>query len=194
MKARQLLIVTVALLFFQVNNLVAQTFKVKTFKMSVNGTSSMHDWESQVEKLECKSSFKIDGNVLADIKEAVVKIPVQSIKSPKGKIMDNKTYEAFNYEKYPAIVFTLASKKINTSNLTAELKGSLTMAGTTKQIDLLVTYKVLPGGDLQINGSKKIKMTEYKMEPPTAMMGAIKVGDEVVIKFDIVLSGSVTNL
>jgi polyisoprenoid-binding protein YceI len=193
MKATQLLIVMVSLLFFQVTPANAQSLKVKTFKMSVNGTSSMHDWVSEVEKLECKTSYKVEGNVLVDIKETVVKIPVQSIKSTKGKMMDNKTYEAFNSEKYPFIVFTLASKKINASDLTAELRGSLAMAGTTKQIDLLVTYKVLPNGDLQINGSKQIKMTEYKMEPPTAMMGAIKVGDEVVINFEILLTNSVTN-
>jgi polyisoprenoid-binding protein YceI len=107
--------------------------------------------------------------------------------------MDSKTYEAFKSEKYPSIIFTLSTKKVNASNLTAELKGSLAMAGTTKQVDLLVSYKVLPNGDLQINGSKQIKMTEYKMEPPTAMMGAIKVGDEVVINFEILLTNSVTN-
>jgi polyisoprenoid-binding protein YceI len=160
----------------------------------VNGTSSMHDWESQVEKLDVQGSYKVEANALVDIKSAVVKIPVKSIKSPKGKIMDNKTYEAFNSDKYPTIVFTLSSKKLNGSNLTAEVKGTLAMAGTTKQIDLLITYKVLTNGDLQIVGSKKIKMTEFNMEPPTAMMGAIKVGDEVIINFDIVLSNSLTSI
>jgi hypothetical protein len=194
MKARQLLIVMVSLLFFQVNTLSAQSFKIKSLKMTVRGTSTMHDWESQVEKLECKTSYKIDGDQLVDIYDAVIKIPVQSIKSTKGKMMDTKTYEAFNYEKYPYIVFILTGKKFNSANLTAELKGSLAMAGTTKQINLLISYKVLPNGNLQIVGSKKLKMTEFNMEPPTAMMGAIKVGDEVAIDFDIVLSSSITNL
>jgi polyisoprenoid-binding protein YceI len=194
MKARQLLILIASMLLLQAGSINAQSFKVKTFKMTVNGTSSMHDWESQVEKLDVQGSYKVEANALVDIKSAVVKIPVKSIKSPKGKIMDNKTYEAFNSDKYPTIVFTLSSKKLNGSNLTAEVKGTLAMAGTTKQIDLLITYKVLTNGDLQIVGSKKIKMTEFNMEPPTAMMGAIKVGDEVIINFDIVLSNSLTSI
>jgi polyisoprenoid-binding protein YceI len=194
MKARQLLIVIVSLLLVQVNNLSAQILKVKNFKMTVKGTSTMHEWESQIEKLECKASYKIENNLLLDIKEAVVKIPVQSIKSPKGRMMDNKTYDAFNSEKYPTIVFTLSGKKINASVLTAELKGSLSMAGATRPIDLLINYKVLPNGDLQISGSKKIVMTEFKMDPPTAMMGAIQVGDEVTVNFEIVLSNTNTNL
>lgn len=86
MKTKHLLIAIVSLLFFQISNLSAQSFRVKNFKMNVLGSSTMHDWESQVEKLECKGSYKIEGNVLADIKEAVVKIPVKSIKSPKGYV------------------------------------------------------------------------------------------------------------
>jgi hypothetical protein len=194
MKTKQLLIAIVALVFFQVNNLAAQTFKVKSFAMAVKGTSSIHDWESQVERLDCKTSYKVEENILIDIREAVVKIPVQSIKSPKGKLMDNRTYKAFNFEKYPFIVFTLSGKKIDASNLTADLKGSVSMAGATRPIDLAISYNVLANGDLRIVGSKEIKMTEFNMEPPTAMMGAIKVGDEVVISFDIVFSSTLTNL
>lgn len=194
MKAKQLLIVIVTLLFLQPNYLNAQSFKVKNYKMTVKGTSTLHEWESVVEKLECKTSYKIEGDVLVDIKDAVVKIPLQSIKSTKGKMMDNKTYNAFNYQKYPSIIFALSSKKINASNLTADLKGSLAMAGISKQVDLVANYKVLPNGDLQIIGSKKIKMTEFNIKPPTAMMGTIKVGDEVIISFDIVLSSTNTIL
>jgi hypothetical protein len=194
MKTKQLLIIIVTLLFLQPNFLNAQSFKVKNYKMTVNGTSTMHEWESVVEKLECKVSYKIEGNVLVDIGEAIVKIPVESIKSSKGKTMNNKTHEAFNYKKNPYIIFTLRSKKINPSSLTADLKGTLSMAGANNTIDLVANYKILQNGDLQIICSKKIKMTEFNMEPPTAMMGTIKVGDEVVIYFEIVLSSSNTIL
>jgi polyisoprenoid-binding protein YceI len=194
MRARQIPIVIISLLFFQMNILSAQSPLLKNFKIAVKGTSTMHDWESQVEKLECKASFTIEGNRLIDIKEAQVKIPVKSIKSEKGKMMDNKTFDAFNYQKHPSIIFLLSGKKISASNNTIDLKGNLSMAGTTKPIDLVANYKVLSNGDLQITGSKKIRMTDFHMEPPTAMMGTIKVGDEVIIGFDIVLSGTHTVL
>jgi polyisoprenoid-binding protein YceI len=194
MRTRQLLIVIISLLFFQVNNLSAQSLLLKIFKVTIKGTSTMHDWESEVEKLECSASFKIEGNRLVDIKEVQIKIPVKSIKSEKGKMMDNKTFDAFNYEKHPSIIFLLNSEKINASNNTIDLKGNLSMAGSTKPIDVVANYKVLSNGDLQITGSKKIKMTDFNMEPPTAMMRTIKVGDEVIISFDIVLSGTHTIL
>ncbi len=109
-------------------------------------------------------------------------------------MMDNKTYDAFNYEKHPQIVFTLNSRKISKENLTIDLKGVLAMAGATKPVDLKLNYKVLPNGDLKVTGSKSLLMTEFKMEPPTAMMGTIKVGDEVVITFDMTLTTNNSNL
>jgi polyisoprenoid-binding protein YceI len=194
MKTKNVLLILLAAMLLQFQLASAQSSKLKGFKMTVKGTSTMHDWESTVEKLECKSTFKTENNSLTEIKEAVVKIPVQSIKSPKGKMMDNKTYEAFDYEKNPAIVFSLTTIQINALKLTADARGTLSMAGTTKSIDLPVTYKLLTNGDLLIIGSKKIKMTDYKMEPPTAMMGAVKVGDEVTISFELTLTNSNTIL
>jgi polyisoprenoid-binding protein YceI len=194
MKTKRLLIAMLAVLLFQPALVSAQTVKVKSYKMTVAGTSSLHDWESEVGKLECSASYLIAGNTLTDIKSAVLKIPVQSIKSTKGKIMDNKTYEAFNYEKYPWITFTLSSEKIDASGSTAQMAGTLTMAGRMQAIDVVTTYRLLPNGDLQFTGSKKIKMTEFNMEPPTAMMGTIKVGDEVVVSFNIIFTNTNSTL
>jgi polyisoprenoid-binding protein YceI len=166
----------------------AQLLKVKPNSMTVQGSSTLHEWESQITKSEWKGSFQIENLALVDIKNLEVKIPVESIKSTKGKMMDSKTYDAFNYEKFPFIVYTLTSVKINQNAGTIDAKGSLTMAGATRPIDLQVKYKILPGGDLQLTVSKKFKMTEFKMEPPTAMMGTIKVGDEVTVNFDVTVN------
>lgn len=37
---------------------------------------------------------------------------------------------------------------------------------------------------------KKLNMRDYKMEPPTAMMGTIKVGEEVTIDFDLTITST----
>jgi polyisoprenoid-binding protein YceI len=168
----------------------AQVSKVSDYKVTVKGTSTMHDWESNVEKLECRANYKLKDNQLINIEDAMLKVTVQSIKSTKGKIMDEKTYDAFNSEKYPYIIFTLKSEKINPSNLTVNLTGTLEMAGTTQPIDLVASYEILANGDFQIIGNKKVKMSDYEMTPPKAMMGTIKVGDEVNINFNITFSNT----
>jgi polyisoprenoid-binding protein YceI len=172
----------------------AQVPQVKDYKVTVKGTSSMHDWESNVEKLECKTSYKIKNNELITIEDATLKVTVRSIKSAKGKIMDNKTYDAFDSEKHPFIIFTLRSEKIDPENLTVNLTGTLEMAGITQPIDLIASYRVLTNGDFQLIGNENVKMSDYKMTPPKAMMGTIKVGDEVNITFDITFSNSASIL
>jgi hypothetical protein len=187
MKAKLLLIITVGSLFLQVNNLNAQSFKLKNYRVTIKGTSSLHEWESVVEKVEGKGYYTLQNNELVDVKDVVIKIPVTSIKSTKGKTMDNKTYEAFHHEKFPHIIFTLNTEKINGATSTISAAGNLAMGGATNQINLSISYKLLPNGELQLTGSKTLLMTDFKMQPPTAMMGTIKVGNEVLVTFDITL-------
>ena len=165
-------------------------YKSKSVKLTVNGTSSLHDWESEVTKVDWIGSFLVASNEVNEVADVIVKIPVTSIKSTKGKIMDNKTYEAFKSDKNPYIIFKMNKSQITGGNGAQTIKadGALTMAGKTKQITLTVNVKTLSNGDLQLTGSYTMNMRDYSMEPPTAMMGAIKVGEEVTVKFDLTVT------
>jgi polyisoprenoid-binding protein YceI len=166
-------------------------YALKSIKATIQGTSTLHEWESNITKVLFKGSLQSDGKSIKSIKNVEVKVPVEGIKSKEGKLMDNKTYDAFKSEKNPYITysFNTAQAKVDNNNLVSiETTGNLTMAGVTKPVALTAKGKVLDNGDLQLNISKKLKMTEFKMDPPTAMMGAIKVGDEVTVNFNLILS------
>lgn len=165
-----------------------QPFRVKTFSVTIRGTSTLHDWESKVEKVEFKGFLTVSDHTLTDIKDVAVIIPVTSIRSPKGKLMDNKTYEAFTYEKNPSIIFTASESKVFQGKGTVLAPGTLTMAGTSRPVELTLSYQVAANGEVRITGSKKLNMVEFRMDPPTAMMGTIQVGDEVVIGIDLTLT------
>jgi Na+-transporting NADH:ubiquinone oxidoreductase subunit NqrC len=180
-------ILIILMIFLLGGTVYGQTpYSLKLAKMTVDGTSSLHDWTSDVTKVEWIGSFLVGENKVKEVKNVQVKIAVTSIQSTKGKIMDNKTYEAFKYEKNPAIIYKLNTISITDAALKAN--GTLTMAGTTKAIEMSVTAKVLANGDIQLTGSQKLNMRDYKMEPPTAMMGTIKVGEMVTVKFDLTLT------
>lgn len=185
MKTHFVLMLTALLLSAQATS-HAQTFVVKQQRVSVVGTSSLHDWESVVEKIECKGSYVIDNNQLTGINHTVLKIAVKSIRSSKGKLMDSKTWDAFSYEKHPYIVFSLKDARVSGANLI--LSGILSMAGANRPVEIRASYTLNTQGDLQVKGSHKITMSEFGMTPPTAMMGSIKVGDDVVVNFDITLT------
>src|SRR5262245_23062058 len=101
MKSAQVkLTLMVVLLSFLSLATIAQTaYSLKTHKVSVEGTSSLHDWTSEVSKVDWSGKITLQGNALKAVQDVTVTIAVKSIKSEKGGMMDDKTYEAFKEEK-----------------------------------------------------------------------------------------------
>lgn len=166
-------------------------FTTKTFKMTVAGTSSMHEWESNVTKLTADGKMIVSGGNLEKLQSLQVTVPAKSIVSTKGKIMDNKTYEALKADANPNISFQLSEIESITpsgSNYTVKAKGSLTIAGVKKPVSMSVTASVASNGQVSFKGSKKINMEDFGMEPPKALAGAIKVGPEVTIAFELTMA------
>ena len=63
---------------------------------TIRGTSTLHDWESQITKIEVKGIVQTEGGLLVSFRDVEVRIPVVSIKSESGKKMDQKTSSPFN--------------------------------------------------------------------------------------------------
>ncbi|MDE3145658.1 MAG: YceI family protein, partial [Bacteroidota bacterium] len=65
--------------------------------------------------------------------------------------------------------------------------GKLTIAGTTNNAEVIASYKLNADKSITVSGNKKISMKDFKMEPPTFMMGTIKTGNDIVLKFNLTL-------
>ena len=166
----------------------AQTLKInaQSSTMTILGTTNVHNFQSKVTQMS--GDLVISGKKVQSLK---VDVPVKSIKSNE-KLMDTKTYEAFNAEKNPTITFQLIDaviQKATAEDIDVTLTGNLTMAGVTKKVSFNTTGKALKPGTFQFTGSVALKMTDFKMKPPTAMLGMMKVGDAITLKFSIVLVG-----
>ena len=172
---------------------VTAGFSMKSVKATIVGTSSLHAWESNITLIEGKGTFQLIDNVITSIKDAEIKITVKGIKSEKGSKMDQKTYETFNADEYPSITYSFnnAVIKINDSQIVnMETTGRLSIAGVSKSVPISALGKKLPNGDLHLTVSKKLKMTDFNMDPPVMFLGTMKVGDEITVNFDFVLSKS----
>lgn len=167
----------------------AQSLKIdpKTFSMTISGTTNVHDFTTKV----TQASGEIVFSGPKQVQSLVLSIPVKSIKSGE-KLMDTKTYEAFNADKYPTITFKLTdvtSLQVRGDKVDVVLTGNLTMAGVTRKITIKTTGTNVKNGAYQFKGSVSLKMTDFKMTPPTAMMGVMKVGDGITLKYDATFYG-----
>lgn len=169
----------------------AQTYQLNngSSTLRVDGTSNLHDWDLKAENQKGKITVEMaDGKVTA-IKDLQLSVVAESLKSGKSG-MDKNTYKALKTNQHKEITFKLT--KVNSINCTGStckvsLSGNLTIAGTSKPVDM--TFNMTStSSNITLTGNKKMKMTTFNVEPPTAMFGTITTGDEIDVVFKSVFT------
>lgn len=158
------------------------------YNITIGGSSNVHDWEETVSQAsgDAKVQWNADGSFT--LLSLTIKMYGSSIKSEHGSIMDNKTYDALRVNSYPYITFKMTSLQSITpsgSGYRIKVRGDLTIAGKINSVNLDAMVYVKENGKLFIDGSQKLLMSDYNVDPPTAMMGAMKVSDEVTVSYKV---------
>lgn len=163
----------------------AQEYKaVGGSSIKVNGTSNLHNWIMQAGSFSAEAQLSLKGDKVSDITSLTFSLPVQNLKA-KEDLMNTRAYKAMKADKYPTITFKLTGADVNQSAVKAT--GTLTIAGVSKAVQLQGKVVENSDGTVTITGSRGIKMSEYGITPPTFMLGALKVGDEVTVEFALKL-------
>ncbi|HEX7807571.1 MAG TPA: YceI family protein, partial [Thermoanaerobaculia bacterium] len=150
----------------------------------IEGTSTLHEWTME--------GTTINGTIVAptieqwrnDASNVAVTIPVTSIKSEHAK-MDKLMAEALKANTNPTINYQLTNAVLSQSTpaLLLETRGKLTIAGVTRDVAMQVKGTREPAGAYVLTGQLPIRMSDYGIKPPTAMMGTIKTGNDVKVTF-----------
>jgi hypothetical protein len=142
-------------------------------------------------------SLKINKNEpnSAAFQHTLLKIPVKSLDCG-NKVMNKDMYKALNSEDYPYITIELLEIKQDKCNKLGELKdwlqikalARISLNGHSQEYWLNVTAKKLGTHLYRFIGSKQLNMSAFGIAPPVAMMGVIKVKDEIKIDLDLEVS------
>ncbi|MFA6059063.1 MAG: YceI family protein [Taibaiella sp.] len=152
--------------------------------IKIHGDSNLHGWEETAKKVSGSSQISWNSDGTFNVTALRLAIDVMSIKSTEGSTMNNKTYKALNASKNPSITFTLTTPLKSVANGSMiNATGNLTIAGVTRQVVLHVKATTYGHSKIVFDGSQKIKMSEFGITPPTALLGTLKVADNVTIKF-----------
>lgn len=161
----------------------AQSLRFVDSKVTVEGTSTMHAWECDVKSFSGATTINGD---LGSIKDASVAIPVSGIDCDNRR-MNNLVRDAFNASQHPGITFSLGEAKAASGEngwTKLTINGTLEMNGTKRPVTLTLNGRQ-NGSGYEFRGSHKLNMTDFDMRPPTAMLGAVRTGDEVTIHFEL---------
>jgi hypothetical protein len=196
---KEKLIYLMAGLLIYVTPVVGQNLRLNIkegTKMTVSGTSTLHDWTSDVN--EVRGFVSVKPEILTEDKikksdkilDITIVVPVKSIISSRGSIMDEKTWRALKSDDHPDIKFNLVSSKLkplSDNTFTVIARGNVEIAGIRREIEMQVDGKRLDSSTFIFEGKQKINMKDYDMEPPTAMFGQIVTGEEVEIAFKLIV-------
>lgn len=151
-------------------------------QFTVAGTSTIHDWEMIAKEGTTGSAELIlENGKLSKITSLTIELPAKSLKSGKGS-MDKNAYEALNATKHPSILFEM-TEFLGITGTKIKTKGKLTIAGKAQIIPLEVSYS-LSGNAIKFKGTHAILFSDFKIDAPTAVLGTIKTGDELMLAFE----------
>ena len=159
----------------------------------IRGTSSLHDWQCRVEQMSGQMVSELAEGKLSEIRSLQVSFVVTSIRSIKENgsyyeaSMDKNVYKALNSDKHATITFNMTrtnSIKPSLSQWLVDAVGVLRISGTSKEIALTARAMYADGG-IVFEGKVPLRMTDFKVDPPTALFGTIKTGNEVSVEFKL---------
>jgi hypothetical protein len=159
--------------------------------MNLSGTTPVKNWSMTANGLSGEAKLGVASNgLLSAVEDLVFVLPVHNLKG-EVKAMDEDAYEALKADQHKEIVFKLATAAIalqpnNTSLVEAE--GSLSVAGVTRKVTLKMYAFVNRDGSVTFTGSKKLKMSDYDVERPSLLFGAIKAGNEMTLTYKLIFT------
>jgi hypothetical protein len=174
---------------------VAQKFTVtEESKMTIYGSANVTDWEAKAKTIT--GEIKLRDPDLSDwsgadasLFESVrIAIKVDDIDADSRR-MNNNMHGYLKKDRHPEITYRLVEAKelavLDNPGVKLTVRGVINAAGTDKEIVHDVEVRKNDSGGLVVSGSQDLKMTDFGIDPPTAMLGSVRSRDEMTITFEI---------
>ena len=175
----------------QVSN--AQTaFKIgPNSVMTLAGTSTTHNWAMTAHSFTGNATMAVSSSgQLSAVSALNLVLPVQNLKGDHDG-MNTNAYKALKSDQFKDITFKLTSAKVTSSGAkkyNIAVLGSLTIAGVTKPVTLNTAATVNTNGTVSCSGSVPILLSNYGVKPPSLMLGTMKVGNAMTLKYNLLLA------
>ena len=162
-------------------------------KLWIEGTSNLHGWSCKTDKLDAVidvdavAAASMNVAAPAAVKKVDVKVPVKALHCNHGG-MDGNLYKALKADQTPEISYILATLEAapgTKDEFTLKTTGTLTVAGKANPVSMEVEATRLADGSIRAKGTVPVKMTDFGIQPPTAIFGRLKCGDEVKVSFEL---------
>lgn len=167
-------------------------------KLWLEGNSTLHTYQAHAVTFQTRVGIAPDALPGSDapallksnkVTSVEVTLPVAALRSGE-EALDKNLRKALKSEKFPEIRFRMESYRVmpgvGPASIVLEAQGRLTLAGVEKLITLHAVAVPTPT-EVHITGQTGMLMTDYGVEPPVLMLGALKTDNKVTVKFELEL-------
>jgi len=140
--------------------------------------------------IDIDRGFGDDSVLTRHVRSVEVRVPVVALKCGLDQ-MDRSLRKALRADDSATdsyIVATLAADAADSSEATLNTIGELAIACRVNPVQMNITTTRLPDGSIAARGEIPIRMTDFGITPPTAMLGVVRARDRVLVKFEMNLS------
>ncbi len=160
-----------------------KTFQVSNAEsdLKIEGTSTLHDWTIKANNVSGSAEVSVVNGQITTMNYLNFYVAVKELESGKDA-MNKNTYKAMKAGEFPKVKYEWVRNVSQQGNL-MKTAGRLTVGAVTRSIYMDVRTAV--GTGVSFQGQTSFNMSDYGIEPPTAVFGTIKTGDKVTIKFNV---------
>lgn len=171
-------------------------YQIKTSSLlTVNGTTNINSFScTSLEKFSNNNlSYKIEaGTPFIHFENTFLKIKIKQLDCGK-KPINKDLHKTLQANKYPNIIIKLNElSNLECDDLSEcnswvdfEANTDITIGCQTQSTRIPIQVKMLDTNNFRIIGGSFLQLCDFEIEPPTALLGLIKVEDKIEIDFDL---------
>lgn len=165
-------------------------------RLVLEGSSNVAAWRCSGTTLDGTMAVaapldRID-SVMAGVEEFTLRVPVSTLRCGNRQ-MERDMYRALRSDSFPTIEFEFAElvgavhRDTGADKFTVRINGVLALAGARRAVTLDVEAQRIANDRFVLRARLPLRMTDFRITPPTALFGMIKANDRLVVQFDLVL-------
>jgi polyisoprenoid-binding protein YceI len=155
----------------------------------IEGSSNVNEFTCKSDRVRGQARVSPEiGGIQATSVEVI--IPVKGLDCGKRQ-MNRDMYKTLRADDFPDIQFELidayivGDTPVEGNSYLIRVEGNLTVAGETRHVAFEALGEMGVNNKYKIRGKKDILMTDFGLEPPTALLGLVKARDELVVHFEL---------
>ena len=167
-----------------------QKFRSEDLVVQVKGAASTGQWEIKSDKGQLETILGLTNSKITGLYSLWFTVDCESLQSDESTLTKN-AHKALKSSANEQINFVLSSAKVKEVTggvYDMNCHGFLTISGVEKETDLKVTCKVNDDKSYTCSGSKKLKMSEFDIKLPPAVMNNLKPADDIEIFYQLKIS------